>query len=116
VDAGQPITAGQLGALTGLTTGAVTGILDRLEEAGFVRRKRDGKDRRRVLVELNLDKARREIFPIFDKLAKRMSALAASYSKRELATIVDFMERGLALSREDRAHVREAGGWHDASP
>src|SRR5215468_7232536 len=89
-DAGEPITAGQLGTLTGLTTGAVTGILDRLEKAGFVRRKRDDKDRRRVLIELNFEKVRRQIFPIFEKLGKRMSVLAAGYSKRDLATIIDF--------------------------
>ena len=110
LDAGEPITAGQLGALTGLTTGAVTGILDRLEKAGFVRRKRDENDRRRVLIELNLEKARRLIFPIFEKLAKRMSALATSYSKRDLATIMDFMEKGVALSREYREYIRGRAG------
>src|ERR671939_1160989 len=43
--------AGRLGELTGLTTGAVTGIIDRLEEAGYARRTNDPKDRRRTIVE-----------------------------------------------------------------
>jgi DNA-binding MarR family transcriptional regulator len=43
-----PMTAGQLADLTGLTTGAITGMLNRLEEAGFVRRKRDPNDGHRV--------------------------------------------------------------------
>jgi DNA-binding MarR family transcriptional regulator len=46
------LTAGRIAALTGLSTGAVTGVLDRLENAGFVRRVRDRQDRRKVLVEI----------------------------------------------------------------
>ena len=46
------MTAGALSELAGLSTGAVTFLLDRLERAGFVRRMRDVHDRRRVLVEL----------------------------------------------------------------
>lgn len=45
-----PLTPGRLAELTGLTTGTVTGVLDRLEKAGFVRRERDVGDRRKVLV------------------------------------------------------------------
>src|SRR5687768_10615436 len=48
----EPLTAGRLATLTGLTTGAVTGVVDRLEEGGFVRRERDPDDRRRVIVRL----------------------------------------------------------------
>jgi DNA-binding MarR family transcriptional regulator len=106
LDAGEPITPGQLAGLTGLTTGAITGIVDRLEDAGFVRRKRDPKDRRRVIIELNMDRVRRQVFPLFEQLAKRMSALAASYTNRDLATIVDFMERGVEISREYRAKLQ----------
>ncbi|MGH3628287.1 MAG: MarR family winged helix-turn-helix transcriptional regulator, partial [Sciscionella sp.] len=50
-----PMTAGQLAELTGLTTGAITGMLNRLEEAGLVRRERDPKDARRVIVRLPPD-------------------------------------------------------------
>src|SRR6478609_1163279 len=48
-----PMTAGELARATGLTTASITGVLDRLEEGGFVRRERDPKDRRRVNVKLN---------------------------------------------------------------
>src|SRR5690349_21852556 len=48
-----PLTAGELARQTGLTTASITGVLDRLEEGGFVRRERDPKDRRRVNVKLN---------------------------------------------------------------
>lgn len=116
LDAGEPTTAGQLAALTGLTTGAVTGIVDRLEGAGFVRRKRDPNDRRRVTLEVNYDKVQREVFPIFEELAKRMSAVAASYSKRDLATIMDFMERGLEISRDYQAKLRSGSSPRRTPP
>jgi DNA-binding IclR family transcriptional regulator len=45
----RPVTAGTIGEHTGLTTGAVTGLMDRLEKAGYVRRDRDPRDRRKVL-------------------------------------------------------------------
>jgi DNA-binding MarR family transcriptional regulator len=45
-----PLTPGQLATMTGLTTGTVTGVIDRLERSGFVRRERDAADRRKVLV------------------------------------------------------------------
>src|SRR5262245_6591443 len=47
---GEPVTAGQLAAATGLTSGAITGLVDRLERAGFVRREPDLVDRRKVRV------------------------------------------------------------------
>ncbi|MBE1462087.1 MarR family winged helix-turn-helix transcriptional regulator [Kibdelosporangium phytohabitans] len=52
VHAGRPLTAGEIAALSGLSTGAITGVVDRLERAGYVRRIRDEHDRRRVLVEV----------------------------------------------------------------
>jgi DNA-binding MarR family transcriptional regulator len=106
LDAEEPITAGELAARTGLTTGAITGIVDRLESAGFVRRKRDAGDRRQVILEVVMDKVRRDLFPLFEQLGKRMSALAASYSPRDLATIISFLERGLVISREYRAKLQ----------
>ncbi|MCP2169301.1 MarR family winged helix-turn-helix transcriptional regulator [Goodfellowiella coeruleoviolacea] len=51
--ADRPLTAGQIAELSGLSTGAVTGVIDRLERAGHVRRVRDPHDRRKVLVEVS---------------------------------------------------------------
>jgi len=50
LDLHGPLTPGRLAALTGLTTGSVTGVIDRLERGGFVSRERDGTDRRKVRV------------------------------------------------------------------
>ncbi|ONI90565.1 MarR family transcriptional regulator [Saccharothrix sp. ALI-22-I] len=55
VRADGPITAGRIAELSGLSTGAVTGVIDRLERAGYVRRVRDPHDRRKVLVEVTIE-------------------------------------------------------------
>ena len=59
LDGAGPMTAGQLAELTGLTTGAITGMLKRLEEAGIVRRESDPEDGRRVIVRLVQEKRTR---------------------------------------------------------
>src|SRR5260370_37450000 len=58
-------TAGELARATGLTTASITGVADRLEEAGFVRRERDPRDRRRVVIRLVLERALTDAAPLF---------------------------------------------------
>ncbi|HEX7277107.1 MAG TPA: MarR family transcriptional regulator [Acidimicrobiales bacterium] len=85
-----PLTAGQLAGHVGLTSGAITGVIDRLEEAGFVRRAPDPHDRRKVIVHLRRDKDR-QMGEVFDLLARALDDLTARYSDAELAVIVDFL-------------------------
>src|SRR6266513_2056630 len=59
------VTAGDLAAATGLTTGAITGVIDRLEKAGFAQRKRDQIDRRKVLVGIG-PKVDARVTPLFE--------------------------------------------------
>src|SRR5262245_54483749 len=66
------LTAGELATLTGLTTGAITGVIDRLERAGFARRERDPKDRRKVLVRA-LPVVARRIAPLFEPMERAAS-------------------------------------------
>ncbi|HEY7340020.1 MAG TPA: MarR family transcriptional regulator [Ktedonobacterales bacterium] len=104
-----PTTAGQLAELTGLTTGAITGMLKRLEEAGYVRREDDPEDGRRVIVRPILDKdAMGEINAIFASLGKEWSELASHYDDEQLATLLDFLRQSNALSQREIARVREA--------
>src|SRR5579859_298271 len=73
-----PATAGQLADLTGLTTGAITGMLNRLEEAGLVRRERDPQDGRRVIVRLVPDKEEmHKVGSIFDSSGKAWGEIAS---------------------------------------
>ncbi len=99
-----PMTAGDLARQTGLTTASITGVLDRLEEGGFVRRERDPKDRRRVIVNLNAGPGLREIAPTFGPLVKAWRDAAASYSDEELRLLLGFQERlvDIVLGQLDR--------------
>ena len=107
-----PMTAGDLAELTGLTTGAITGVIDRLEKAGFVRREDDPNDRRRVIVRA-VPKRHREIGRLFDDLAARMAELAGRYSDKELTVIFDFMVRSCenlhAAARQLRQEAEPVG-------
>jgi len=87
-------TAGELARFTGLTTGAVTGIIDRLVKAGYAERVSDPDDRRRVLVSRKAHSRLDKILPaIFGPLGHDMSTVTANYTKRELGVIADFLAR-----------------------
>jgi DNA-binding transcriptional ArsR family regulator len=101
-----PMTAGELARATGLTTASITGVLDRLEEGGFVRRDRDPKDRRRVIVNLKPGPGLREIGPTFGPLVKAWRAVAASYSDEELRLLLDFQRRFEDIVRDQLARLR----------
>ena len=93
-----PVSAGQLADLTGLTTGAVTGMIDRLEQAGYVERMRDAEDRRKVLVRSSLSAARgRKCCELFDSLGSGVEHFTKTYSDRDLEVILDFMRRSVEL-------------------
>ena len=99
--------AGRLGELTGLTTGAVTGMIDRLEEAGYVRRTNDPKDRRRTIVEPTRNrKLDRKIEVIFIPLHERMHKLLSSYSDSELAFLLDATTEFIEQTREESKRLR----------
>jgi DNA-binding MarR family transcriptional regulator len=89
-----PAPAGRLAELTGLTTGAVTGVVDRLEKGGFVRREADPADRRKVIVVPDAGRVDRDLFPHFPSL-KRAAALQFydDFSIAELELISEFLSR-----------------------
>src|SRR5215212_720690 len=94
--------AGRLAELTGLTTGAVTGIIDRLEKVGYVRRANDPKDRRRTIIEPTQNKKwERKIESIFIPLHERMHKLLSSYSESELDFLLDVSTKTVELTHEE---------------
>lgn len=96
----RPRAAGELAHLTGLTTGAMTAVIDRLEKAGYVRRVHDMEDRRRIYVEIIPENAAR-IVDLFRPLSRAMAKLESGYSPAELDLIHDYLERaGEVLYRE----------------
>jgi DNA-binding MarR family transcriptional regulator len=99
--------AGRLAELTGLTTGAVTGIIDRLEEAGYVKRTDDPKDRRRTIVEPTRNKKlERKIEVIFIPLHERMHKLLSSYSDSELSFLLEATTEFIDQTREESKKLR----------
>jgi DNA-binding MarR family transcriptional regulator len=81
-----PMTAGRLAQLSGLTTGAVTRLIDRLEAAKYVRRRDDPTDRRRVVVELNRARLK-EFAPFYDPMREDSSKILERYTERDLELI-----------------------------
>ncbi|MET0412544.1 MAG: MarR family transcriptional regulator [Polyangiaceae bacterium] len=93
-----PITAGRLAELTGLSTGAITGVLDRLERAGFVARDQDPSDRRRVVVRCTPERAP-DLGSLFMPLRDGMIAFCKRYTDAELRLILEFMQSSEAVMR-----------------
>jgi DNA-binding HxlR family transcriptional regulator len=104
------MTAGELARETGLTTASITGVVDRLAEAGFVTRERDPHDRRRVVVRLVRDRAMRDVAAVFLPVMRSWRAMAAHYSDDELALIVGFYGRVEEILREHAARMRNLPG------
>jgi DNA-binding MarR family transcriptional regulator len=101
------LTAGELARATGLTTASITGVVDRLEEAGFVSRERDPADRRRVVVTIVIEKAIREVASVFAPMVADWQELAGRYSDDELRLIVEFYEQMQQVIRKHLARLRE---------
>ncbi|GII62359.1 hypothetical protein Skr01_24440 [Sphaerisporangium krabiense] len=101
-----PITAGQVAELTGLTTGAITGVVDRLEKPGYVRRVRDEEDRRRVIIvpvpeeELPIDACLRDI-------GRRLEEFLRTYTDEQLAVILDFLSRSAEMAPSGITAIRD---------
>ena len=101
------LSAGELAAQAGLTNGAVTGVLDRLERAGFAMRVADPADRRRVNV---------EVTPAFYEQANRIwgpmaadwqSTISRRFTTEELERIADFLHTTVEIGRRQLERLRE---------
>jgi DNA-binding MarR family transcriptional regulator len=99
-------TAGRLAELTGLTSGAVTRVIDRLEQSGYVRRVPDPADRRRVIVEVVPEKV-----AAVQSTLNRVGAAGADeigrYTDAQLALITDFLTRMEQITRDEATSLRE---------
>jgi DNA-binding Lrp family transcriptional regulator len=104
------MTAGELAKATGLTTASITGVVDRLEDVGFVRRERDAADRRRVVISLNTQDVLRNVAPVFGPMMGAWSRLAGRYTDDELALIVGFYDQVEQIIREHLMRLREPAG------
>jgi DNA-binding MarR family transcriptional regulator len=101
------VTAGELAVESGLTTGAITAVVDRLERAGYARRVRDERDRRKVKVEVT-DTFYARAGEIWGPVAAEwQQAIAARFSTEELGVIVAFLTQVEALAERHAARLAD---------
>src|SRR5487761_157931 len=106
---GGSVTAGWLSEMTGLTTGAITHILDRLEKREVIERVRDTRDRRKVFVRVrpaNLE----PLIPKYENVGKAYMSLAEQYNDKDLQLICGYLEKTSEISERELAKMVSANG------
>jgi DNA-binding MarR family transcriptional regulator len=101
---GATLTAGQLSALSGLTSGAITHILDRLEKRGFIARRRDTADRRKIFIRVRSESLA-PLVPQYEAIGRAYMTLLAQYRDEELRLICDYLEKTSAVSARELARL-----------
>ena len=99
-----PVTAGEIAGYTGLATASVTSLIDRLEKKRLVRRVRDSRDRRRVIVEPVLERIA-DSQNVFGPIREGFARVLENYGDEQLETILDFMRRSSHRARELTAAI-----------
>ncbi|HVD51436.1 MAG TPA: MarR family transcriptional regulator [Candidatus Udaeobacter sp.] len=99
-----PLSAGDLAKRTGLTSGAVTRLIDRLVERGSVRRLADPEDRRRVLVEIT-PAALKACAPFYDPIAREGTALLEERTEKELEVILEYLRISYEFTKRHTERV-----------
>ncbi|QBD83422.1 MarR family transcriptional regulator [Ktedonosporobacter rubrisoli] len=108
LDLAGEVSAGQLADLMGMTTGATARILNRLEEAGLVRRERDPNDGRRVIVRLEKGKDEmHKVHSTLTSLEKTWEEAVSRYDEEQLAFLLEFLQRSNVLSRKELVKLQE---------
>lgn len=99
-----PITAGEMSKITGLATGSVTALIDRLEKMGYVHREKDPDDRRKVIIVPDYEN-KEEVFQTYLPLHHAMMELASSYTPEELTLITQFLGKACTVLEEQINHL-----------
>lgn len=101
------MTAGQLSNLTGLTTGAITGVIDRLEKKKLVKRESDKEDRRKIMIVPNYENAMKLLGGIFGELQERMVKMMASFTEKEAEIIEKYLIASISVMKEVTEKFKE---------
>ena len=94
------VTAGWLSEMSGLTTGAITHILDRLEKRKFIERVRDTSDRRKIFIRIRPESLE-PMIPKYEGVGKAYRTLAEDYKDKELELICDYMKRASEIAAQE---------------
>jgi DNA-binding MarR family transcriptional regulator len=101
-----PMTAGELSQLTGLTGGAITGLIDRLENKKLARREFDAEDRRKVYIVADSANTLKLLTPLFKDLQQRTEKLLMTYTEVELEIIQRYMEEATEVMNVSLENLR----------
>ncbi|MEC1435851.1 MarR family transcriptional regulator [Bacillus spizizenii] len=101
-----PMTAGELGKKTGLSTGSVTALVDRLEKAGYVAREKDPNDRRRVII-VPLNASKKHVKDLFRSLSESTMDLCREYTEEELELIFSFVGKAADIVEEELKRLKQ---------
>ena len=99
IEKGQ-MTAGELSNLTGLTTGAVTGLIDRFEKKKLVKRLFAKDDRRKVIIEPNTKNIMALLVPLYKEFRNKSEELTASFSNKEIKIIETYFSKAIEIMNE----------------
>ena len=91
------MTGSELAAITGLTSGAITGVVARLERAGFLRRKPDPDDGRKQILYPARERLR-GMQNVFDPIREDVAALLDGFDVRQLSAIAEFLTRSAEIA------------------
>lgn len=100
------MTAGELSALTGLTTGAITGLIDRFEKKELVKRQFVENDRRKVIIEPNTENIMALLAPLYKDFRSKSEKLIASFSGKEIRIIEAYMSKAIEIMEETTAKLK----------
>lgn len=101
------MTAGQLAELSGITTGAVTAMIDRLEKSKLVKRERKTDDRRKVLVVLDQEEALKRIGPAFKNMQEDLKQLYGNFTEVELKTVEKYLKAVVDFTNKQISNLNE---------
>ena len=100
------MTAGELSKITGLTTGAVTGLIDRLEKKKLIKRQFDKDDRRKVKIVVNQQNAMKLLAPLFKDLQEKTIKLISTFSESEIQTIENYFVSAIRIMTETKEKLK----------
>ncbi|MCM3705975.1 MULTISPECIES: MarR family winged helix-turn-helix transcriptional regulator [Cytobacillus] len=103
----EGLTAGQIASISGLSTGMVTTVVDRLEKKDFVYRERDSNDRRKVNIKANFEKVASEIGPYFHSFGQEMGKVTSNYTPEEFKIINDYMSKSIEVFKREMEKIKE---------
>lgn len=101
-----PMPAGRLAELSGLTTGAITGVIDRLEKQKMVQRRSDPADRRKVIIH-PLSQREEEAMALFAPFQKSLLELYAQFSDEELALVYKYLKQETEMLEQEAIRMQQ---------